>query len=212
MELKVKDIDKESGDSLYEPVDVPVQKKYVADKGSVSFIFDELQPPASGPSANGFCGMTATMATKLQNVLATIDKGSMVKVTLVDKMNNGANSYRNIVRLEPLDIGGEPVVTEQATQEVAKPVVNTKTMGRVPPAWEMGVDYNNKKDNKICLNVACNNAVAMFGHMSTLMNDDNSDWREDHAPKYQQTYDLAISLIEKLASLEIEEEEVVDEE
>ena len=200
MELKVKETDKESGDILYEPVEVPVQKKYVADTGSVSFIFDELQPPAGGPSANGFCGMTKTMATKLQNVLATIDKGSMVKVTLVDKMNNGANSYRNIVRLEPLDIGGEPVV-------------NKKTMGRVPPAWEMGVDYNNKKANKICLNVACNNAVAMFGHMSTLMNDDNSDWREDHAPKYQQTYDLAISLIEKLASLEIvEEEEVVDEE
>ena len=212
MELKVKETDKESGDILYEPVEVPVQKKYVADTGSVSFIFDELQPPAGGPSANGFCGMTKTMATKLQNVLATIDKGSMVKVTLVDKMNNGQQGYRNIVRLEPLDIGGEPVVSEQSTQEVAKPVVNTKTIGRVPPAWEMGVDYNNKKDNKICLNVACNNAVAMFGHMSTDMNTNDSEWRKAHEAKYQETYDLAISLIEKLASLEIEEEEVVDEE
>ena len=61
------------------------------------------------------------------------------------------------------------------------------------------------------MNVACNNAVAMFGHMSTDMN--TTEWTKAHEAKYQQTYDLAISLIEKLASLEIvEEEEVVDEE
>lgn len=210
MELKVKETDKETGDVLYEPVDVPVQKKYVADTGFVSFIFDELAPPVDGPSANGFCGMTKTMATKLQKTLAVIDKGSMVKVSLVDKKDTG---YRNIVRIEPLDIGGEPIVSEQSTQEVTtRPVVaNARTMGRVPPAWEMGVEYNNKKDNKICLNVACSNAVAMFGHVTELVGKLQPADDSELGKQYEETYKLAMHIIERLASLSVEKPEEPEE-
>jgi hypothetical protein len=213
MELKVKDTDNESGDIIYEPAEVPVQKKYVSENGNVSFIFDEIPPPPDGPSNNGFCGMSKTMATKLQTTLAVIDKGSMVKVWLVQKMNNGAHGYRNIARIEPLDISGEPVVTPQAVQ--AKPVVqNTRTMGRVPPAWEMGVEYNDRKDNKICLNVACKEAVTMFGHITELVAKVQPKDDSDLSKQYDDSYRLAVELIGRLANLPIEQpdEEMADEE
>jgi phosphate uptake regulator len=97
----------------------------------------------------------------------------------------------------------------------AKPVVqNTRTMGRVPPAWEMGVEYNDRKDNKICLNVACKEAVTMFGHITELVAKVQPKDDSDLSKQYDDLYRLAVGLIEKLASLPIEEpeEEMDDEE
>ena len=95
-------------------------------------------------------------------------------------------------------------------QPPAPVVTNTRTMGRVPPAWEMGVDYNNTKDNKICLNVACANAVTMFGHIAGLVGDNLEIKNEELAKKYDETYRLATNLIERLADLPIEKEEEED--
>jgi len=207
MELKIKDTDPNTGDILYEPVTVTVQKKHIQGTGAVSWIFDDIEPPPNGPSNNGFCGMSANQVKKMQNVIDNISEGNTVTVQLIQKVSNGAFGYRNVAKLAPVGIDGEAVVTPQPPAPV---VTNTRTMGRVPPAWEMGVDYNNTKDNKICLNVACANAVTMFGHIAGLVGDNLEIKNEELAKKYDETYRLATNLIERLANLPIEKEEEED--
>jgi hypothetical protein len=133
------------------------------------------------------------MAKKISPVLNSIVEGSLVQVNLVD-----SGDFRNISRIELVDSGGDGVNSQQSTQETIPQVnvVSTKPIQKVPAAWESGVDYNDRKDNKICLNVAAAEAVKLYGHVANL-----TATGFDTETKLNETYNLATGIIEKLANL-----------
>jgi len=205
----------------YKPVDVRIQRRNDREvnmkngkKGtSVGLIFDDV-PSRVLPDGNtrDFCGINPAMVERLGKILDQCKEGSMVRVTLYDD-----SSYRNIARIEPLDLGGETVTSNNSTVETqtTTPRKAINSLNRVPPAWELGIDYNNRKDNKICLNVATNNAVTMFGHMAELVGKIQPQ-ENDHplSKQFDETYNLALGLIDKLSTLpivdEMEDEEEVE--
>jgi hypothetical protein len=178
--------DPNSTDVEYKPINATVVKKVKKESGWTGFTFAEL-------ADDKICGIAPTMAKKISPVLNSIVEGSLVQVNLVD-----SGDFRNISRIELVDSGGDGVNSQQSTQETIPQVnvVSTKPIQKVPAAWESGVDYNDRKDNKICLNVAAAEAVKLYGHVANL-----TATGFDTETKLNETYNLATGIIEKLANL-----------
>tara|TARA_R100001163_G_C5063356_1_gene200633 strand:+ start:1001 stop:1648 length:648 start_codon:yes stop_codon:yes gene_type:complete len=185
--------DPNSTDVEYKPINATVVKKVQKESGWTGFTFAEL-------ADDKICGIAPTMAKKISPVLNSIVEGSLVQVNLVD-----SGDFRNISRIELVDSGGDGVNSQQSTQETIPQVnvVSTKPIQKVPAAWESGVDYNDRKDNKICLNVAAAEAVKLYGHVANLTATgfDTEINGSFIATKLNETYNLATGIIEKLANL-----------
>ena len=160
--------------------------------------------------------MTPQMAKKNQSTIQQCNENTQVQVTLVDT----ADGYRNVAKITLLDIGGDSVESNQSTQETQPKVINipqVRSPQKVLASWESGVEYNDRKDSKKCLNVAAAESVKLIGHISDLTSkaelesrQTNSEWMTELSKQYKESYRLAVSMIIKLSNLSDTHEEDIE--
>lgn len=205
--------DPNSTDVEYKAVNLTIKRKVVKDSGWTGFTFLELDDDGQGGK---ICGITPQMAKKNQATLQQCNENTQVQVTLVDT----ADGYRNVAKITLLDIGGDSVESNQSTQETQPKVINipqVRAPQKVLASWESGVEYNDRKDSKICLNVAAAESVKLFGHISALTSkaelesrQTNSEWMTELSKQYKESYRLAVSMIIKLSNLSDTHEEDIE--